>query len=321
MAEEKIALLFPGQGTHYVGMGRDLYDKHPAIRNVYDKAAEILDIRARVMSLGKLQHFGFKRTDYVQIGVFVANHAMYELFRSRYPDLRYHATAGHSLGEYNALVASGAISFELALPLVQKRGKHMHDSSNKTNGGLVALIAKSHTDLGKQLSELEARKVYPALYNSPGSITIGGRKESLDSAVAELEEKGIRAVKVNVEGPFHTLYMKDAADMLRKDINSTRFNFAAVPIVANSSARFILDPMDIEQELYAQVYSPVMWADSIKRMRESGIDFFIVIGLDKDEFIKKTVGRVDKDVRVMTVMDIPSLYNVAIMLNSKNPRK
>ncbi len=321
MPEQKIALLFPGQGTQYAGMGKDIYEDAcygQSTREVYEKSCGIL---GRVTSLfcfnSTLQKISFKKTNYTQIAVFVTNHAFYNILNEKFPGLKYYATAGHSLGQYNALVASGAVSFEDALQLVQKRADYMGKVSRQINGGLLALIGNFDESSALKLNEeLKTSNVCITLFNSPRQIVIGGKKINLEEIAEKLKEKKIRSAKVDVQGPFHTPYMEKAADMLKEDIFSTPFNLATVPVVANSSARFIVDPKDIEHEIYEQISSPVKWSQSLKRMAEEGIDLYVVAGADKNEFVRKTIEQTNKNAKVLVAKDIRSLDDAVCQLTS-----
>ena len=316
MNSGKIALLFPGQGTQYEGMGRDIYNKYPTARNVYDTAEQVLGLRLMFDSKRNLirkildgyQRKKLKRTDYAQLEIFVTNHAFYEVFREMAPNLKYDAVAGHSLGEYNALVAAGAICFEDALRLVHKRGLYMRDVSREVDGGLVALRVKNGEDLLALARKFENRDVYLALINSPNQIVVGGLKTALESVIKDFEI----GKKVEVEGPFHTKYMGPAASQLKGDLDYIDFKLASVPIVANSSARFIVDPKDIEEELYLQLFNPVKWSNSIKNMTQQAFVRYILVGADKNHIIRNMVQQTNPNAEVLMIKDAESLEKIAI---------
>jgi len=319
MNEQKIAIIFTGQGTQYQGMGNDIRSAFPTAREVYRRAKDILGFYTNLMCFNSIiQKRSFERTDYVQIAIFVTNHALYSVLHEYLPDLKFHATAGHSLGEYNSLVLSKALEFEQALKLVKLRGAYMHKISKDISGGLLAIVGYSDTSLTEELNNLKKKGIYIALLNTERQMVIGGKKLDLEYAKEELKKSGLRISTLNVEGPFHTPYMQKAADYLREGIDQIEVNLGNVPVVANSSARFIIDPLDIKEELYKQIFNPVNWVDSIRRMYEFGIRFYLIIGADKYEvtrgminhIVRGMVKEIDEKIKIMVVKDERSLENV-----------
>lgn len=332
MPEQKVALIFPGQGIDYSGADRIIYDISDITRAVYSKARELLSFtKSTVFPSSRLhgisQRLTVGRTDYAQVAIYVANHAVYFAMMEHLQGFRPTAVAGHSLGEYNALVASGAIGFEDALRLVEKRGKYMQQVSEKVKGGLVALIMRDEKSLNSLLGDLAHGEyvyrtesgedgLYPALINSPNVLVVGGPKYYLKSHMGVLVKRAMRAIPLNVAGPFHTPYMKPAADLLKNEINSAPFKLAELTtVVANCSAEFIVDPVHIKAELIAQPFTPVQWLQSMRRMLEQGIDLYVVIGPDKTEAVKSWLNQIDRDAKVLTVMGRKSLEDVVQRLS------
>jgi len=308
MPEQKTALIFPGQGTQWYGMGNDAYQASPHARAIYDAAGISLGIGKGERNI---PFESLNRTDKQQLAIYVANHVFFELFRKAFPGFKYHAVAGHSLGEYNAVVASGALGFEDGLKLVEKRGRYMHEASARVETGLAALLVREGTDIDATLRELENDGIYVALSNSARQVVVGGPRSSLETAIQRLTKAGIKAIHLPVEGAFHTRYMNEAAEQLREDLNQTTFKLAEVPIVANSSSRFIVDPEDIRYELYLQVNKLLKWFDSIRRMLEQGIQNYLVIGADSAEVMKGLIRQVNKEVKVFTIKDMQTLDSFA----------
>lgn len=304
MPEQKTALIFPGQGTQWYGMGNDAYQASQHARAIYDAAWKSLGIEKGERNI---PFESLNRTDKQQLAIYVTNHVFFELFRKAFPDFKYHAVAGHSLGEYNAVVASGALEFEDGLKLVEKRGRYMHEASARVETGLAALIVGEGIDIDDTLRELENEGIYAALSNSKRQIVVGGPRSSLEAATQRLIKAGIRTITLPVEGAFHTRYMNEAADQLRSDLNQTSFKLAEVPIVANSSSRYIVDPEDIKYELYLQVNKLLKWFDSVRRMLEQGIQNYLVIGADRTDIMKGLIRQVNKKVEVFTIKDMQTL--------------
>ena len=187
----------------------------------------------------------------------------------------------------------------------------MHEVSARVNGGLVALVGKDN-NFHEQLHKLRIKGIYVALKNSPDQSVVGGKLSDLENVINGLP-RGIEPHILEVEGPFHTEYMKDAADLLKPEIDGTQFRVASTPIVANASALFIVDPNHIKDELYYQTFSSGEWMASISRMIQEGINFFIISGMNKRGFLGKTVTKLDKTADVFAVYDIKTLAYMKIL--------
>ena len=315
--KDDIALIFPGQGPQYEGMGRDIYNKFPTARNVYEIAEDSLGVKLLFNPRTSLfrnladyyQKIRLKGTDYAQLVIFVTNHAFYEVLKEKMPSISYRATTGHSLGLYNAIVAAGAMSFSDTMKLVRKRGRYMHDVSKKANGGLVTVFLKDGEDLNALARSLEKKGVYVAVFNTHKQIVVGGPKNALDDVIDEFGQRNVR--KLEIGCPSHTIYMQEAADMFKDDIDSFDFRLPSMPIVTNSSARFIVDPRDIQQELYEQLYKPVKWQQSVEILVQQGIQTLIVVGADKRNVIKRIIEQINPNVKVFGLKDAESLEVIA----------
>ncbi|MEK6982971.1 MAG: acyltransferase domain-containing protein [Nanoarchaeota archaeon] len=289
---EKIALLFPGLGTHYPGMGIDLYRENMPVREVFDTARDVLWFYPKFPLLNRFYRKSkLDETVDAQRAVFVTNHALFQLFRERFPNLEYHVTAGHSIGQYNALIASGAATYEDTLKLVVEGTRSIDDVTSEIKGDLFLLVGKYDLDDAKRLlKDFESRKIYIALKNSPGGVVIGGLNEDLGYAKKELEGIGIKCSDLKIRGAYHTLHMKPAADKVKHLIENANIIPARVPLIGNASARAITRPRDIQEELYTQLFNLVQWQNSVRfAYQEFGITFFIVIGDDYHQSIGKTV--------------------------------
>ncbi len=276
----KVAFLFPGQGSQYVGMGKDLYDAYPEARDIYDRAEEILELPLKKISFEGPEEL-LKQTQYTQPAIFVHSVVVGHLLRQNgiEPD----GAAGHSLGEYTALVCAGALSFEDALRLVKIRAELMQHSGEKNPGTMAAVLGAS----AEQVEEIcaEARSagvVQPANFNAPGQIVISGSLEGVHRAMELVKERGIGKVReLVVSGAFHSPLMKDALSGLVAALDDVTIRPARFPVYSNVEARPVQDPDHIRELLKQQLLSPVRWVSIIRNMIEDGYDEFYEVGPGK----------------------------------------
>ncbi len=276
----KVAFLFPGQGSQYVGMGKDLYDAYPEARDIYDRAEEILELPLKKISFEGPEEL-LKQTQYTQPAIFVHSVVVGHLLRQNgiEPD----GAAGHSLGEYTALVCAGALSFEDALRLVKIRAELMQHSGEKNPGTMAAVLGAS----AEQVEEIcaEARSagvVQPANFNAPGQIVISGSLEGVHRAMELVKERGIGKVReLVVSGAFHSPLMKDALSGLVVALDDVTIRPARFPVYSNVEARPVQDPDHIRELLKQQLLSPVRWVSIIRNMIEDGYDEFYEVGPGK----------------------------------------
>lgn len=301
----KKAFLFAGQGAQKLGMGKDLYNTYPIVRETFDTASQILGYDLRDLidnSEDKLN-----QTRYTQPAILTTSVAIYRLLESSgiVPDI----VAGLSLGEYSALVASGALKFEDAVALVAKRGEFMETAAPAGSGKMVAVM---NTDpaLIEEICQKASEKgvVTPANYNTPAQIVIGGEIEAVDYAVELLKEAGSkRLIPLNVSGPFHTAILTSASQKLSNELDKVEFSDFHCPLVGNTEAK-IMAKDNIKTLLARQVMEPVRFYDSIATIQAFGVDEVIEIGPGKvlSGFIKK----IDKNLSVQTVEDLDSLQDL-----------
>ncbi|MFC2768998.1 MAG: ACP S-malonyltransferase [Streptococcus gordonii] len=298
----KKAFLFAGQGAQYLGMGRELYDQYDVVKSTFEEASQILGYDVR--DLIDNDEEKLNQTRYTQPAILTTSLAIYRLLIQEgiHPDM----VAGLSLGEYSALVASGALDFQSALALVAKRGSFMEEAAPAGSGKMVAVL---NADLDlienacKKASSLGV--VSPANYNTPSQIVIGGEAEAVDKAVELLQEAGVkRLIPLNVSGPFHTALLKPASDLLAEALENVNFSDFKVPLVGNTEAS-VMEKERIKELLTRQVMEPVRFYDSIARMQEAGVTEFIEIGPGKvlSGFVKK----IDKSAAIYQVEDQASL--------------
>ena len=300
----KTAFIFPGQGAQYVGMAKDIAMEFRSASEIFDQAADALAIDMRKM-IFEGDEETLKTTENTQPAIVTASVAclMPILEAGIKPDF----TAGLSLGEYSAHVASGTMDFKTAVSLVRKRGKYMQEAVPLGVGTMAAIIGLSREDVQECCREASQYGIVePANYNCPGQISIAGETRAVEKAIELCREKGAkRAVQLAVSAPFHCSMLAPARDRLYADLENIEFCDFEVPLVANVTAQVVGSPSEIKDLLAKQVCSPVLWEDSIRLMLELGADTFIEIGPGKvlSGFMKK----IDKDARCYNVEDLSSL--------------
>ena len=300
----KTAFLFAGQGSQTVGMVRDLYEYYPIVRKTFDQASQILgyDIRALIDNQEDKLH----QTRYTQPAILTTSVAIFRLLEEEgvQPDM----VAGLSLGEYSALVASGALAFEDAIALIAKRGEYMETAAPAGTGKMVAVLNTDVNLIEEICSTVTSGIVSPANYNTPAQIVIGGEVAAVDEAVELLKEAGVkRMIPLNVSGPFHTALLKPASDQLALALEQVDFADFRVPLVGNTQAT-VMKKDEIRFLLTRQVMEPVRFYESIATMQEAGVTNFIAIGPGKilSGFVKK----IDKTAHVVAIEDIEGLQIV-----------
>lgn len=294
----KTAFIFPGQGSQYVGMGKEFYENLPICREVYDLASEVtgLDLPKLCFTENEQIH----QTEYTQICMLATETAIYmALEQNGYqPDV----TAGLSLGEYGALVASGVMTAEEAFEVVRKRGIYMQQAV-PTGGAMAAVLG---LDGGKieqiceQTEEQMQLAVSVANYNCPGQIVISGKEEAVQAAGEACKEAGAkRVVPLKVSGPFHSKLLTDAGKQLREALNKVEIRENFVPYIANVTADYVTEQTQVKPLLESQIYSPVRWQQTIERMLADGVDEFVEIGPGKtlSGFLKK----INRNVKVCNI--------------------
>ncbi|MGE5614217.1 MAG: ACP S-malonyltransferase [Bacillota bacterium] len=300
----KLAFLFPGQGAQYVGMGKQIASEFRAASDIFDQASEALD-----MDVKKLVFEGdeeaLKITENTQPAIVTTSIAC--LMPLAEKGIKPDFTAGLSLGEYSAHVASGTIDFKTAVSLVRKRGRYMQEAVPLGVGTMAAIIGLSADDVKECCrTASEYGTVEPANFNCPGQISISGEVKAVEKAMELCLMKGAkRAVPLSVSAPFHCSLMKPAGERLEKELENIKFMDFKVPLVSNYTAQKVGSPEDIKETLVKQVYSPVLWEDSIRYMLDQGVDTFVEIGPGKvlSGFVKK----ICKEVRSYNIEDLDSL--------------
>ncbi|MEK4236790.1 ACP S-malonyltransferase [Paenibacillus sp. FSL H7-0714] len=304
----KIAFVFPGQGAQAVGMGKDVYDALPNSRAVFEKGDEVLGF-----PLSKLIFEGpdseLKQTVNTQPALLTASVAYLEALREQ--GLKPDYVAGHSLGEYSALVAAGVLSYEDAVTLVRLRGRFMEEAVPGGQGAMAAVLGAEREALAalcQTISE-ENGVVELANVNCPGQIVVSGSQEGVNGVVQRVKEAGgKRAIPLEVSGPFHSSMMRAAADRLAEELKKVTFNTPNVPVIVNVTASPVTDPEEIRELLVRQVYSPVLWQDSIEWLIADGVDTFVEIG--SGIVLAGLIRKIDKTVKVININTLESVQTV-----------
>ena len=308
----KTVFMFSGQGAQYAGMGKDLYENYAVAKEVFDRADEVLGYSIKDICFSDEEKLGL--TEFTQPAILTMSIAAMKVLQEN--GINADMTAGLSLGEYSALVASGAMKFEEAVALVQKRGKFMSEAVPAGKGGMFAIIGLD-TALVEKACEEAVKEVggvaVPANYNAPGQIVIGGDAATVEKAGEIAKEKGAKlAVKLKVSGPFHTSLLQPAADKLLPELEKMNIGKMEIPVYTNVTAEVLKSESDIVTTLAKQVVSPVRWEHIIRNMYDAGADTFIELGPGKTlcGFVKRTV----KGIVNVNVEDTASLEKALLKI-------
>ncbi|MFA6548956.1 MAG: ACP S-malonyltransferase [Candidatus Margulisiibacteriota bacterium] len=291
----KTALVFPGQGSQSVGMGKDFAEKY------LEQASAILGFDLKKICLeGPAEEL--QKTEITQPAILTVSVAAFERISNiDFSNARISSLAGHSLGEYSALVAAGAISFEDAVKIVHLRGKFMQEAVPAGEGAMAAVLGADNNVIREICAEIG--NVWPANFNSPGQVVISGKKEAVDTAGVKLKERGVkRIIPLAVSAPFHCPLMQPAADKLKVELDKIEIKDAQIPVVANVTANYVTKGAEIRTLLYKQVTSPVLWEDSVKKMVADGVTTFIEVGAGK--VLSGLIKKIAPDVEMKTYSEL-----------------
>ena len=269
------AFVFPGQGAQFVGMGKDLYENNPVAKEMFDKANEILGFNITDLMFNGTDE-DLRQTKVTQPAIFL--HSVI-LAKTMGDDFNPDMVAGHSLGEFSALVAAAALSFEDGLRLVSARAQAMQKACEKTPSTMAAVLALPDAKVEELCASVTEGVVVPANYNCPGQIVISGSIEGVDAACAKMLEAGAkRALKLKVGGAFHSPLMEPARAELADAIAHTDFHAPKCPVYQNVNAEPQTDPETIKKNLIAQLTAPVRWTQTVQNMIAAGADTFVEVG-------------------------------------------
>lgn len=308
------AWVFPGQGSQQVGMGRDLFQGSPRARAVFEAADQALG-----RSLSRLCFEGpeaeLTLTQNTQPAIFTHSVAALEAIREAYPALEPPAlAAGHSLGEYSALLAAGALALGDALRLLDLRGRAMQEAVPEGQGGMAAILGGDRAAvLALCENASDGEVLEPANFNAPGQIVISGARAAVDRAIAQSSALGLKAIALKVSAPFHCSLMKPAAlevERALRDINVDRLHF---PVVCNVEARPNADPARVQELLVRQIDAPVLWQESIRCMAEAGVTRVLEIGPGR--VLANLIRRIQPELAVLSVGDPATVAKVGDFLS------
>ena len=306
------SVLFPGQGSQSVGMATNLYNRYSYVKELFKIADETLGF-----SLSKLILEGPKeqlnQTENTQPAIFLVSISIFEMTRreSNIDLINAKYFAGHSLGEYSALTASGSINFEQTIKLLKARGKAMQSAVPKGEGGMLAVLG---TDL-KIISDLlnENQKKYQCFIandNSTGQIVLSGMNKDLDALTEDLKKKTIKNIRLPVSAPFHSKLMSSATEIMKQEINQSNFIHPKNTIISNVTSLEATEPNQIKELLIKQIENPVRWRESVIYMINRGVTKFVEIGPGK--VLSGLVKRIDRSVTIVSINELDDLQGVKL---------
>ena len=300
----KIAFIFPGQGSQYVGMAKEFIENFAESREVFETAGSVLGYDVAQLCLhGPAEKLNL--TENTQPAILTTSIAILSVLEKK--GLTAGAAAGHSLGEYTAITAAGGIGLRDAVGLVQKRGRYMQEAVPEGAGLMAAVLGMERAAVEKTCHEAAKNGIVaPANYNSPGQIVIAGEKKAVENAMELAKAAGAKkVVPLAVSVPSHCIMMKQAGERLAGELDRISINDLRIPIVNNADARFLRAAAELRPSLIRQISSSLYWEDSINALTKDGFDTFIEIGPGK--VLSGLVKRIAKDARVMNVEDLKSM--------------
>lgn len=292
----KVAFVYPGQGTQYVGMGKELYEKNKRAKELFDKIFNSLDIDLKKVMFEGPEDL-LKRTDYTQPAIVSLSLVLTELLKEKGIEPDY--VAGHSVGEFAAFGGANYLSIEDAVKLVAARGRIMREVTEKVNGSMAAVLGMDAEKIKEVLKSVDG-VVEAVNFNEPNQTVIAGSKEAVEKACVVLKEAGAkRAIPLAVSGPFHSSLMKEAGEKLKEEAQKYTFNIGKVKIVANTTAELLESDSEVKDEIYRQSFGPVKWVDTINKLKSLGVTKIYEIGAGK--VLSGLIKKIDKEIEVENI--------------------
>ena len=292
----KVAFVYPGQGTQYVGMGKELYENNKKAKELFDKIFNSLDINLKKVMFEGPEDL-LKRTDYTQPAIVSLSLVLTELLKEKGIEPDY--VAGHSVGEFAAFGGANYLSIEDAVKLVAARGRIMREVAEKVNGSMAAVLGMDAEKIKEILKSVDG-VVEAVNFNEPNQTVIAGSKEAVEKACVVLKEAGAkRAIPLAVSGPFHSSLMKEAGEKLKEEAQKYTFNIGKVKIVANTTAELLESDSEVKDEIYRQSFGPVKWVDTINKLKSLGVIKIYEIGAGK--VLSGLIKKIDKEIEVENI--------------------
>ena len=310
---KKFAMVFPGQGSQTVGMLAELAGDYPIVQETFKQASEVLGYDLwQLVQEGPAEELN--KTWQTQPALLTASVAVYRVWQQKYPALKPEVMAGHSLGEYSALVCAGVLDFQDAVKLVELRGKLMQQAVPEGTGAMYAIIGLDNDAIINACKQAEQGEVVSAVnFNSPGQVVIAGAKAAVERAAALCKEAGAkRALPLAVSVPSHCALMKPAADQLSVSLESITLKEAGVSVLNNVDVKSEIEADAIRNALVRQLYSPVRWTETVEKMAQNGVEVLVEVGPSK--VLNGLTKRIVDSLQAVSVNDVKSLDSVEEVL-------
>ena len=310
---KKFAMVFPGQGSQTVGMLAELAGDYPIVQETFKQASEVLGYDLwQLVQEGPAEELN--KTWQTQPALLTASVAVYRVWQQKYPELKPEVMAGHSLGEYSALVCAGVLDFQDAVKLVELRGKLMQQAVPEGTGAMYAIIGLDNDAIINACKQAEQGEVVSAVnFNSPGQVVIAGAKAAVERAAALCKEAGAkRALPLAVSVPSHCALMKQAADQLSVSLESITLKEAGVSVLNNVDVKNEIEADAIRNALVRQLYSPVRWTETVEKMAQNGVEALVEVGPGK--VLNGLTKRIVDSLQAVSVNDVKSLDSVEEVL-------
>lgn len=301
----KIAFVYPGQGSQYVGMGKDIYDNLEEAKIIFDEIFSNLDI-----DLKEKMFFGTKEslkdTMYTQLAVASHSLVLTKLLNNKgiYPDY----VAGHSLGEFSAIGGANYLNLSDLIKIIYFRAKTMKEISKNIDGSMAAVLGMDSNKIVELLKTVDGI-VEAVNFNEEKQTVISGEKKALENASILLKENGAKKIiMLDVSGPFHSIFMKEAGEKLREEVEKYDFKLSDIKLISNTEAKIINNIDELKEEIYKQAFGPVKWIDTINKLKEEGVDTIYEIG--PSQTLKGLIKKIDKELNVININTLETLKNI-----------